>query len=423
MTDQRSLADVLQQRPSFNPESLSVAEAAQIIDQLVTPVGAIESLALRDTLGRIAAVDVLSTLDVPAHDNSAMDGFSVRSADLRPGASTTLRVVGAALAGRPFLGSPQPGEAVRVMTGALMPFGHDTVIVQEVVQVQGEQITVPPGQLAGQNRRLRGEDLSRGSVAIPSGRQIGPAELGLLASLGIAELKIRRRLRVAFFSTGDELRSIGEPLAEGQIYDSNRYTLFGMLRRLGVEGLDLGVVPDDPAALERTVAAAAASADVVVSSAGVSVGEADFTRSVMGRLGEVGFWKIAMRPGRPLAFGKIGQALYFGLPGNPVAVMITFLFLVRPALIKLAGGTANGLTTIQVRAAQPIRKRPGRTEYQRGAWVPSPTGEMTVQVMANQGSGVLSSMAQADCIVVLAHERPSIDAGEFVDCVPMGSLF
>ena len=295
-------------------------------------------------------------------------------------------------------------------------------MVQEIVRVDAHTVAIPAGQAKGQNRRLRGEDLSAGRAALAAGRVVSPADLGLLASLGIAEVAVRRRLRVAFFSTGDELRSIGEPLAAGEVYDSNRYTLYGMLRRLDVELIDMGVVPDRRDALEQAMRVAGESADAVISSGGVSVGEADFTREVMARLGDVAFWKIAMRPGRPMAFGRVGNACYFGLPGNPVAVMITFYFFAREALLRMSGATVKPAPVLRARALADIRKRPGRTEYQRGILEHGPDGSMQVGTVGTQGSGVLRSMSQADCIIVLGHDLGAVKAGDLVDCLAFDGL-
>ena len=399
----------------YDPDALPVAAAQALVTGFVQPVRTVERCPLSSALGRVLAQDVVSTIDVPAHDNSAMDGFAIRAADLAAHGDTRLRVIGTALAGRPFAASAGAGEAVRVMTGAVMPSGTDTVVIQEAVRTDGDQLTVPGGQQRGQNTRARGEDLAVGQAALNAGRVLRPADLGLVASLGIGELAVRRRLRVAFFSTGDELRSIGQPLEPGCVYDSNRYTIRAMLQRMGVEAIDLGVVPDRPDALEAAMTQAAAGADAVVSSGGVSVGEADHTRALMARLGDVAFWRIAMRPGRPMAFGRVGGAYYFGLPGNPVAVMVTFYFIVRAALLALSGASAGGPPLVQVRSASPLRKKPGRTEYQRALLRSGADGVLEAQITGQQGSGVLSSMSLADCIVVLHHEQGSVAPGDPVD--------
>jgi molybdopterin molybdotransferase len=295
-----------------------------------------------------------------------------------------------------------------------MPAGTDTIVIQEVARRDGSRVVIPPGQKKAQNVRYAGEDLKAGIAVLRSGKWIGPADLGLIASLGIGELKVKRRLKVAFFATGDELASIGAPLREGEVYDSNRYTLYGMLARLGVELTDLGVVRDEPKLLESAFRRAAEGADAVITTGGVSVGEADFTRELMAKLGEVMFWKIAMRPGRPMAFGRIGNAFLFGLPGNPVAVMVTFYQFVRDALLHLAGRTDDyAIPLLKVPAAQPLRKVPGRTEYQRGVLFRE-DGEWKVRTTGQQGSGVLRSMSEANCFIVLEHARGKVEAGEHV---------
>jgi molybdopterin molybdotransferase len=342
-----------------------------------------------------------------------MDGYALRFSDLKSG-ETALTEVGSAFAGRVFGGNVGAGECVRVMTGAVMPAGTDTVVIQEVARKDANRVFIPPGQKKAQNVRYAGEDLKAGIAVLRSGKWIGPADLGLIASLGIGEVTVKRRLKVAFFATGDELASIGAPLKEGEVYDSNRYTLHGMLARLGVELVDLGVVRDDPKLLESAFRRAAGSADAVITTGGVSVGEADFTRELMAKLGEVMFWKIAMRPGRPMAFGRIGNAFLFGLPGNPVAVMVTFYQFVRDALLHLAGRTDDyTIPLLKVPAAQPLRKVPGRTEYQRGVLFRE-GGEWKVRTTGQQGSGVLRSMSEANCFIVLEHARGKVEAGEQV---------
>jgi molybdopterin molybdotransferase len=409
------LAEIASCIDGYDPDALPVETARRVIRSLLTPVSARERVAVRASLGRVLGADVVSTMNVPAHDNSAMDGYAVRGADLKPDGDTALREIGTAFAGRSFDRAVAPGECVRVMTGAVMPAGTDTVVIQEHVRADGGRIVVPQGQQTGQNRRLAGEDLAVGCVAIPAGRLVRPADLGLLASLGLAEVTVLRRPRVAFFSTGDELASVGTPLKDGEVYDSNRYTLYGMLARLGVDLIDMGVVRDDPPSLERAFLDAAANADAVITSGGVSVGEADFTRELLGRLGEVLFWKIAMRPGRPMAVGRIGNAYFFGLPGNPVAVMVTFYGFVRDALLRLAGRTEDvELPLLQVPCATPLRKKPGRTEFQRGILARGGDGRWSARITGQQGSGVLRSMSEANCFIVLEHDRGEVKAGDLV---------
>jgi molybdopterin molybdotransferase len=418
-----SLQHIVSCIDGYDPDALPVDKAREAIRRFLAPIAANERVAVRASLGRVLGEDIVSQVDVPAHDNSAMDGWAVRGADLDPDRETVLRELGTAFAGRKFEGAVGPRECVRVMTGAVMPPGTDTVVIQEIVRVEGDRIVVPPGQKTGQNRRLAGEDLAAGRTVLRAGQIVRPAELGLLASLGLAEVAVRRKPRVAFFSTGDELASVGAALKEGEVYDSNRYTLYGMLARLGVDLIDMGVVRDDPAALERAFKEAAASADAIVTSGGVSVGEADFTRDLLARLGEVLFWKIAMRPGRPMAFGRIGDAYFFGLPGNPVAVMVTFYEFVRDALLALAGRTDDfTLPLVRVPCASALRKKPGRTEFQRGILARGPGGDWTVRVTGGQGSGVLRSMSEANCFIVLEHERGDVAPGDLVSVQLMDGL-
>jgi molybdopterin molybdotransferase len=420
MTDTR-LSDITSCLSDYDPEALPVPQAQRIIDQFVTPVRAVEKIALRSALDRVLAQDLVSSSNVPQQDNSAMDGYALRGADLGTDKAVTLAIAGTVLAGGGFEGTVQAGQCVRIMTGAPMPDGCDTVVPQEFVADRSEAaITVAPGVVkSGDNRRLKGEDLREGSPALRRGRRLRPADLGLIASLGIAEVPVYRRLRVAFFSTGDELRSIGEPLDPGCVYDSNRYTLYGMLTRLGCDIVDMGVVRDDPALLEETFRSACENADVIITSGGVSVGEADYTKRIMAALGDVTFWKIGMRPGRPMAFGKIasnGKSAYmFGLPGNPVAVMVTFYFLARGALLRMMGVEGEPLPLVRASAQTAIRKKPGRTEYQRGILSTEGDGRRVVRITGSQGSGILRSMSEANCMVVLQHGQGNVNAGDLVD--------
>jgi molybdopterin molybdotransferase len=407
-----SIAQTVSCLDGYDPDALRVDKAREAILACITPIGENEKVPLRDASGRVLAENIVPRINVPAHDNSAMDGYAVRSSDLHE--ETSLEEIGSALAGRPFHGSVGPGQCVRIMTGAVMPEGADTVVIQEIVKKQGNRVSVPAGQKPKQNVRYAGEDLKVGVAVLKSGKALRPAEIGLIASLGIGEVRVKRKLRVAFFATGDELASIGAPLKEGEVYDSNRYTVHGMLERLGVEAIDLGVVRDDPVQLQTAFEKAARQADAIVTTGGVSVGEADFVKQLMAKLGEVLFWKIAMRPGRPMAFGKIQNAFLFGLPGNPVAVMVTFYQFVRDALLHLSGRSDDyALPLLKATSAENLRKVPGRTEYQRGilfregsAWKVRTTGQ--------QGSGVLRSMSEANCFIVLEHERGAVRTGELV---------
>jgi len=404
------IAETVSCLDGYDPDALHADKAREAMRACISPITETQQVAVREALGRILAQDIVPAINVPSHDNSAMDGYAVRFSDL----DQPLKEIGTALAGKPFGGAVGSGECVRIMTGAVMPAGADTVVIQEVVTKDGARITVPPGQKRAQNVRYAGEDLKVGVPVLRPGKYLRAAELGLIASLGIGEVRVKRRLRVAFFATGDELASIGSALKEGEVYDSNRYTLHGMLSRLGVELIDLGVVRDSPPELEKAFRKAAQSADAVITTGGVSVGEADFIRELMAKLGEVLFWKIAMRPGRPMAFGRIGDAFLFGLPGNPVAVMVTFYQFVRDALLHLSGRADDfAIPLLAAIAGQNMRKVPGRTEYQRGVLYRE-GGSWKVNTTGQQGSGVLRSMSEANCFIVLEHARGNVAAGEQV---------
>lgn len=389
----------------------------------VRPVEGIETLALRSALGRVLAGDVVSTIDVPAHKNSAMDGYAFASGDLQADGETRLAVIGVAAAGKPFAADVAAGECVRILTGASMPDGTDSVVMQENVEREGDIAILATGQQVGQHVRQAGEDIGAGEVALRADTQLRPAELGVVASLGVSEVSVRRRPRVAFFSTGDELRHVGEPLEKGQIYDSNRYTIYAMLTRLGVEAIDMGVVRDERDAVAQAFSDAAAAADAIITSGGVSVGDADYVTETLERSGSVGFWKVAMKPGRPLAFGRIGDALFFGLPGNPVSVMVTFYQLVQPALQSLAGlpDPAPPLTVTAV-CREALHTKPGRREFQRGVLSREPDGRLVVRRTGTQGSGVLSSMSAANCFIVLAEDAGPVVAGDQVTVQPFAAF-
>jgi molybdopterin molybdotransferase len=421
--------------PILLTASLHVDEARKAIAGLVNElihesrnlnrVSDIESVTLDQAINRILAEDLLSPIDVPAADNSAMDGFAF-SGDCLGNNETivSLKIVGTAYAGKPYEGNIGLGECIKIMTGALMPHDCDTVIPQEFTESANESVvSFKQNQVKrGENRRLRGEDLQSGKAAIAAGRLLRPSDLGLAASLGIADLKVHRKLKVAILSSGDELRPLGQALDVGSIYDSNRYSLTGLLNRLNLEILDCGIVRDDPASLKAAFIDAASKADVLISSGGVSVGEADFTKQIMQELGDVGFWKIAMRPGRPMAFGMLKpvdgserKTLFFGLPGNPVAVMVTFYQFVRSALLQLNGASQTEPPMTQAIAEAPIRKKPGRTEFQRAIMGRGPDGKPTVKLTGSQGAGILRSMSEANCFVILPHDQGNVAAGDWVD--------
>ncbi|QWE20997.1 gephyrin-like molybdotransferase Glp [Polynucleobacter sp. AP-Kolm-20A-A1] len=421
--------------PILLTSSLHVDEArkaiAKLVDELIKTsisiggITEIETVSLDQAINRILATDLLSPIDVPAADNSAMDGFAFNGKCLdTKEPEVSLKLVGTALAGKPYEGSIGPGECLKIMTGALMPTGCDTVIPQELVGAQDQHnITFQQNQLKpGNNRRLRGEDLQKGKSAIAAGRLLRPSDIGLAASLGIATLPVRHKLKVAILSSGDELCALGQPLVSGSIYDSNRYSLTGLLNRLNMEIVDCGIVRDDPSSLKAAFIDAATKADVLISSGGVSVGEADFTKQIMQELGDVGFWKIAMRPGRPMAFGtlkavpgKSCSTLFFGLPGNPVAVMVTFYQFVRAALLQLNGAAQTEPPLMQAISVEPIRKKAGRTEFQRAILGRNAEGRPTVKITGSQGAGILRSMSEANCFVILGHDQENIAAGDWVD--------
>jgi molybdopterin molybdotransferase len=403
--------------------ALSLADALARILGEVKAVDGSETVAVRLALGRVLATDVESGIDVPSHTNSAMDGYALAGAELPADGETRLEVIGTAAAGRPFAGAVGAGQCVRIMTGAPMPAGADTVVMQENVVRDGATAIIGSGHKPGQHVRQAGEDIAAGSVALRAGTLLMPAQLGILASVGIGEVSVRRRPRVAFFSTGDELRNVGEPLGEGQIYDSNRYTIFGMLTRLGVEVLDMGIVRDERDAVEQAFAKAADAADAIVTSGGVSVGDADYVTETLERAGTVGFWKVAIKPGRPLAFGRIGGALFFGLPGNPNSVMVTFYQLVQPALQALAGlPDPAAPPTMPARSASALHKKPGRTEFQRGVLSRGGDGRLVVRKTGHQGSGVLSSMAAANCFIVLPEDAGPVAEGDEVSVQPFAAF-
>ena len=412
----KTIASIAAELQGYDPQALRVDAVNAFLSRLTEPVTQQENVGIFQALGRVLAQDVISPISVPAHDNSAMDGYAFNAAQLRSDSPLTLKIAGTLRAGAGWALPVAPSECIKIMTGAIMPNGLDTVVPQEFVSGNDTSITIPAGILhAGDNRRLRGEDLMQGQPALRQGQLLTPAALGLLASLGIEQLSVWRKLRVAYFSTGDEILSLGQAPREGAVYDSNRYTVFGLLSRLGCEVIDMGVVRDEPAVLEAAFTRAAQQADAIITSGGVSVGEADFTKLMMKKLGDVAFWKIAMRPGRPMAVGRIGGAVLFGLPGNPVAVMVTFLTFVRPALLQMMGSTAAAPPLLKAHSTEPLRKKPGRTEYQRGIVSTGADGTLHVQTTGNQGSGVLSSMVQANGLIVLHHDQGDVATGELID--------
>jgi len=411
------MTDTVRHQPSCADAptgEMPAGEALARILAAVQPIGATETIALRTANGRVLAVDIRSPVDVPGHDNSAMDGYAVRGRDLPAEGVAQCVLVGRALAGHPYAGAVGAGQCVAITTGAPLPAGTDTVVMVERTEVTGETVRIGAGTKAGENVRRAGEDVRTGSVIAAAGTALNPALLGVVASLGIDPIVVCRRPRVALLSTGDEVQAPGTPLRPGGVYDSNRYTLTAMLALLGVEVIDAGGVPDDPRALRAALADAAARADVVISSGGVSVGEADFIKPILNELGAVDFWKLAIKPGRPLTFGSLGNAWFFGLPGNPVAAMVTFLAFVRPALQRLMGAQPTTPAGLAAVCDDPLRKRPGRREYQRGIARVDRDGRLRVALTGRQGSGILTSMSRANCLIVLAEERGSVEPGEEV---------
>jgi len=412
----------------YDPNAMSVAKARSFIRQFLSPITNTETLPLRASLGRVLAADILSPSNVPNYDNSAMDGYAFNADDIEADKLTALKVIGTAFAGNAFTGEIKHGECVRMMTGAMMPKGADTVVVQENIALENGSITFTKAPKRAMNVRYAGEDLQQGQTVLAAGHLIRAADLGLIASLGISNLSVYCKLKVAFFSTGDELAGVGEVLKTGQVYDSNRYTLYGMLSRLGVEIMDLGAISDDPKLLETTLLAAVSQADVIISSGGVSVGEADYMKQLLAEHGQVVFWKIAMKPGRPLAYGKIQgsnskQAHYFGLPGNPVAVMVTFYQFVREALLVLMGQPCPApLPMFNVVCTEPIKKMTGRTEFQRGILFADYAGLWKVKPTGAQGSAILSSMSCANCFIVLDEAVANLEAGAVVQVQVLDGL-
>jgi len=398
----------------YDPDSMPVEQARQLIQHFLHPLSVHENVPLHEALHRTLANDVLSPMNVPPHDNSAMDGYAVRFADLKEN-TTKLKRIGSSFAGHPFAGQVIAGQCVHIMTGALIPDGCDSVVMQEQVTAAGDSVVIGGEYRQGQNVRRVGEDMCQGANVLVRGQLIRPVEMGLLASLGLGEVTVFRRLKVAIFSTGDELQQPSENLAPGQIYDSNRFTLFGMLRELGVEILDMGNIRDEREILKQSLFDAAGKTDVIITSGGVSVGEADYIKQLLAEIGEVVFWKIAMKPGRPLAYGKIGNCHFFGLPGNPVAVMVTFQQFVRDALRLLMGQTLKPALTFNAICRSPFRKIAGRTEFQRGILSRDEHGELVVHSVGNQGSGILSSMSRANCFIVLTMAQGNVEIGARVE--------
>jgi len=404
------------------PDLLSVEDALQRIQNFVEPVEEMQTLPLMDALHHVLAEEVISPINVPPYINSAMDGYAVKGSELPERDEAEFKLIGTSFAGNPFDGVVNAGECIRIMTGAKMPDGADTVIMQEHVVNKDDTIRIVAGHCAGQNVRHVGEDVTAGKAVLQPGKYIGAAELGLLASLGIPQVTVKRKIKIAFFSTGDELRPVGEKLQEGQIYDSNRYTLFGMLTKLGAEVIDLGVIRDDPNEVEAAFIKASSMADAVFTSGGVSVGDADYVKQTLDKIGQVDFWRIRMKPGKPLACGKINNAIFFGLPGNPVSVMATFYIFALPALKRLMGQTDFMQPTFKIPCYSGLKKRPGRTDFQRGIMYRDDNGEMVVDGAGMQASHILSGMSKANCFIILPAESGSVASGDLVEVLPFDGM-
>jgi molybdopterin molybdotransferase len=400
----------------WDADSISVEQALSHIENSTPVLMDCEELPIRECTGRICSETIISPINVPGHANSAMDGFAVPAESLPEDGVAELTEIGTAYAGKTFNGVCNQGECVRIMTGAVVPEGTDTVIMQEQAdQLENHMVRIGAGHRAGENVRYAGEDIEQGKTVLAQGSKINPADLGILASLGIGSITVIRKPIVAFFSTGDELVSIDKPLEKGEIYDSNRYTLYGMLSQLEVDIIDLGVIEDDPDAIREALLKASEQADLIITTGGVSVGEADYIKPVLEEIGQTEFWKIAIKPGRPLTFGSIGDSIFMGLPGNPVAVMVTFSLFVRTAIRKLAGAPDWQPPLFKALATQDLRKKPGRHELLRGiAWNDDDKG-WQVDKTGMQGSGILTSMSRANCFIVLPAENSGVKSGDLVD--------
>jgi molybdopterin molybdotransferase len=404
----------------FDSEALTVSDARQRILARITPVKDIEKQTLHHSLNRVLAQDIISTLNVPGHTNSAMDGYALAGDDLPQSGPCQYSVAGTAFAGKPFKEPCPAGQCVRIMTGAVMPDGTDTVVMQEHVEhISDTQIRVAPGHKQGQNVRQAGEDIAKDSIVLTNGHYIHAADLGVMASIGIGEIEVYRKPRIAFFSTGDELRPVGDALCTGDIYDSNRYSLHGMLSQLNVEIIDLGIVKDNPEDLRQAFENASADADLVITTGGVSVGEADYVKQIVETMGEIHIWKIAMKPGRPITFGRLANSAYFGLPGNPVSVMTTFYQFVVPAIQRVSGQADCHPLTIKVTSTSELKKRAGRFEYQRGILSLNDAGQLTVCATGKQGSGILTSMSRANCLILLDENCDGVETGDSVTVQPL----
>ncbi|WP_413664030.1 molybdopterin molybdotransferase MoeA [Microbulbifer sp. CNSA002] len=399
------------------PGLMPIESAREKLLEALSPISGTETLPLAQAAGRVLAEDVISTVNLPPCDNSAMDGYALRFEDLASG--LPLELIGKSFAGAPFDGVVNPGTCVRIMTGAAVPAGADTVVMQENVDAQGESIRINCEVRTGDHIRRCGEDVAEGASLLKAGELISVPHIALLAAAGVGVVKVVRKPIVALFSTGDELRQPGEALGKGDIYDSNRIALLSALDQLDLDILDLGILPDNKQAITNALQRASEEADAIITSGGVSVGEADYTREVLEELGEIGFWKVAMKPGKPFAFGFLQGTPFFGLPGNPVSALVTFYQLAVPALSVMKGDQWTGPQTLQAKLLKPLKKKPGRTDFQRGVYRSDENGILVVEPVGTQGSHILSGLAAANCFIVLARESGSVAAGEQVVIEPL----
>jgi len=404
---------------------MPLSEALETLQKSVSIVCEMISLPLSEALGYTLATDIISPQNVPPFNNSAMDGYALRAADIEHASAdcpVQLTQIGKSFAGAPFSGQIETGECLRIMTGAVVPAELDCVVMQERCLVAGEKITFSQPTSLHNNIRFAGEDLTVGQDVLNKGHKLTPRDIPLLASLGIANVKVYRRLKVAILSSGDELKPLGETLATGEIYDSNRYSIMALLSRLNIDMIDLGIVQDDYDLIKQAMLSADQQADVVITSGGVSVGEADFIKKVLNEIGEVGFWKLAIKPGKPFAFGHLQNSVFFGLPGNPVSAIVTLYQLAVPAMSKMAGETLKPALRFKAKCQQALHKAQGRTDFQRGVCSLNEQGEWIVSTTGNQGSGVFSSMSRSNCFIVLAQEQGNVAAGEMVTIEPYSPL-
>ena len=401
---------------------LTLEQARAKMLESITPINETVNVATMESYGYVLAEDIHSPVDVPNYKNSAMDGYAIKAVDIPSSGSKPFKLVGTSWAGKPFDGKVNSNECIRIMTGAKLSDDTDTVIMQEHIEKDANNIIISTGHNAEQNVRYAGEDIKKGALVLSKGKLIKASEMGLIASLGFAKVKVLRQLKISFFSTGDELRGVGETLEDGQIFDSNRYTIFGMLQKLNVQINDMGVIPDDREKIEAAFLTAADQSDVIITSGGVSVGDADYVKETLEKLGQINFWKLAMKPGKPLAFGKVKDAIFLGLPGNPVSVMATYYQLGLPAIQHLSGNQNYTQVIAKARTTEPFYKRPGRLDFQRAIFSYDDNGELVVKGVGMQASHILSGMSLANCFAIIPAESGTVNTGETIEIQPFDGL-